>query len=167
MEYLGTQIVALLANWQQALTGGVIVSCSIIVIMGLLKKYWLGKIKNKLLRKVVLSFSSVALAFPVTALYFVSDNISFDYYWVGSALTALMTIFTYWLYENTGCRNVIELIGNKTLGKWFFVIREAYITKKDNKALQNSLAMTTEELKEEIKKDIKHQVKDDDDLVGA
>lgn len=166
MNYLGTQIIALLANWQQALTGGIILACSIIVLMGILKKLALGKIKNKLLRKVVLSFSSVVLVFPMTALYFISDSISFDYYWVGSALIAVMTVITYWLYENTGCRNLIDLIGNKTLGKWFEAIREAYINKKGNKELENSLAMTTDELKEEIKKEIRNQVKEDNDLLG-
>lgn len=166
MNYLGTQIIALLANWQQALTGGIILACSIIVLMGILKKLALGKIKNKLLRKVVLSFSSVVLVFPMTALYFISDSISFDYYWVGSALIAVMTVITYWLYENTGCRNLIDLIGNKTLGKWFEAIREAYFNKKGNKELENSLAMTTDELKEEIKKDIKNHFKDDEALKG-
>ncbi len=166
MEYLGIQIQILLANWQQALTGGIIVSCSIIVLMGVLKMAWLGKIKNKLLRKVILSFVSVALVFPVTAWYFFIDNISFDHYWVGSALTALMTIFTYWLYENTGCRNLIEFIGTKTLGKWFTEIKVAYVDKKNTKALQNSLAMTTDELKEEIKKGIENQFKDDEALKG-
>jgi hypothetical protein len=78
METLTLIFHILMANWQRAITGGIIVACAVIFIMGILKKALLGKITNKLLRKVVLSFASLVLTFPATALYFVGDNISFE-----------------------------------------------------------------------------------------
>lgn len=107
-----------LANWETALIGGVIVVSAVIVIMGALK-FLFNKIKNKYLRKFLLSFSSVLLAMPATAIYFVSSGISFDYYWIGYAMTAFATIIAYWFYENTCLRELIQKIGTLTIGRLF------------------------------------------------
>lgn len=166
METLAFVFHILMANWQRAITGGIIVACAVIFIMGILKKVVLGKIKNKLLRKVVLAFSSLALTFPATALYFVGDNISFRWYWYACALMCVLTIITYWLYENTGLRDLIALIGQKTVGKYATVLVAALAVAAENNDTKNKLTMTTEQLKDEVKKELKKQVKEDNELKG-
>lgn len=166
METLSFVFHILMANWQRAITGGIIVACAVIFIMGILKKAVLGKIKNKLLRKVVLAFSSLVLTFPATALYFIGDNISFRWYWYACALTCVLTVIVYWLYENTGLRDLIALIGQKTVGKYAAVLVAAWAVANDNNDTKNKLTMTTEELKDEVKKELKKQVKEDYQLKG-
>lgn len=154
----------LLQNWQRAVMGGIIVACSVIFLMGIFKKLIFDKIRNKLVRKVVLSFCSVLLVFPATALYFISDNISFDWYWWACLFASILTIVTYWLYENTGLRNLIGLIGELTVSKWLKVLYVALMDGKNNADTKNQLTMTTEQLKEEVRKEIHTTVKEDKDL---
>ena len=156
----------LLGNWQDAIVGGTIVTCSVIFLLGILKKLFLGKIRNKLLRKVVLAFSSIAMVFPTTAVYFLSDNISFDWYWWACGGMSILTIVTYWLYENTGLRNLIAFIGEATVSKWAKIIFSAFINKGDNATTKNQLTMTTEQLKDEVRKEIHVTIKEDNDLKG-
>lgn len=156
----------LFLNWHRAVLGGIIVACSVIFLMGILKKIVFNRVQHKLARKVLLSFFSVVLVMPITAIYFVTDNISFTWYWWGCLLTAMLTILTYWLYENTGLRNVIGLVGELTVNKWVKVIYVAFMNKMDNAALKNQLAMTTAELKEEVRKEIHNTIKEDKDLKG-
>ena len=161
-------IQALLNNWQQAVTGGIIVSCAVIFIMGCLKRL-LDKtpLKNyPYARKAVLAFGSLLLTFPLTAIYFLADKISFDYYWVGCVLMCVGTIVTYWLYENTALRKVIHAVGAKTVGKYWAIFCEAYVEHKSNKDTTNQLAMTTAELGEVVKREFKKQIKEDNDLKG-
>lgn len=157
---------ALFLNWHRALMGGIIVTCSVIFLMGILKKFVFNRVHNKLARKILLSFCSVVLVFPATAIYFVSDNISFTWYWWGCLLCAILTIVTYWLYENTGLRNVIGLVGELTVNKWLKVLYYAFINKTESKDLKNQFVMPTAELKEEIRKEIHTRIKEDNDLKG-
>ena len=168
MEYAYQIIQILFLNWQKALMGGVIVPCTVIFLMGILKRLLDNTqlFANKNVRKAFLSFVSLALTFPITAFYFLADGISFDYYWVGCILTCLATIVTYWLYENTCFRNLIHTIGATTVGKYWEAIKVIICEKKKEKALSHSLAMPTEELKDVVKKEIKKYVKEDTDLKG-
>lgn len=159
----------LMANLDRAITGGIIVACAIIFIMGILKKAWLGKIKNKLLRKVVLSFASLVLTLPTTAILFIGDNISFRWYWYACALMCALTVFMYWLYENTGLRNAIHWVGRKAVDKYSTVLVAALVAVKglDDTNIEdtkNKLTKTTEELKDEVKTELKKQYKEDPDL---
>lgn len=168
MEYLSNIFQTLLMNWQQALTGGIIVSCAVIFLMGMLKRF-LDKTplsKYPYLRKAVLAFGSLLLTFPITAIYFVADKISFDYYWVGCACMCVGTIVTYWLYENTALRKAIHVVGAKTVGKYWAIFYEAYVEHQNNKDTSVKLAMTTAELGEVVKKEIKKHAKEDNDLKG-
>jgi hypothetical protein len=140
------------ANWERFLIGGVIVVCAIIVLEGLLKKFLIGKIENKLLRKVILSLTSLVLVFPATAIYFVSDNIPFDYYWFGCIVVAVLTIITYWLYENTALRNAIAFIGNKTIVKFATILYNAVTKNEEPKDVRSELYTATQELKKATKK---------------
>jgi peptidoglycan/LPS O-acetylase OafA/YrhL len=156
----------LFLNWHRALMGGIIVTCSVIFLMGILKKFVFNRVQNKLGRKVLLYFCSIVLVFPITALYFLSDGISFTWYWWGCLLSAMLMILTYSLYENTGLRNIIDLIGGLVVNKWLKVFYEAFVSKIESKALKNQLAMTTAELKEEVRKEIHNTIKEDKDLKG-
>lgn len=144
----------LLDNWQQAVIGGCIMVCSIVVLMGILKKAILGKIPNKLLRKAVLAFSSIILAFPVTAIYFFAESIDFKYYGWACLLVAVATVIVYWLYENTCLRNLISLIGEKTVVKFASVIIASFTKKSDKEETQKMLSDATEELKNTVNKEI-------------
>ena len=88
---------------------------AVIVIMGVLKKFLFDKVQNKLVRKVLLAFTSVFLSFIGTLIYFLADGINFDYYGIGSALNAVLTIVMYWLYENTLLRNFVQYVGEKAI----------------------------------------------------
>lgn len=161
-------IQALLNNWQQAVTGGIIVCCAVIFIMGCLKRL-LDKtpICNcPYLRKAILGFGSLLMTLPMTALYFVADRISFDYYWYGCALMCVGTIVTYWFYENTAFRKLIHAVGERTVGKYWAILLAAYTEHKSNKDTTNQLAMTTAELGEVVKKELKNFSKEDTDLKG-
>lgn len=155
-------------SWQLVLTGGIIVTSAIIFLLGMLKKVVFDKIKNKLLRKVALSFSSVILVFPFTAIYIVSNNIPFDYYWWACGGAAIATVITYWLYENTGLRNLIYLIGKITVGKCVAVLYEAFTEKKSNAETKTEFVSVTADLqttvKEEVAKTIKTNATTDDKL---
>lgn len=168
MQNVMNVLQALFLNWQEALTGGVIVSCAVIFLMGVIKKLLdktaLANYKNA--RKAVLAFGSLLLTFPITAIYFLADGISFNYYWYGCILTCLSTVFTYWLYENTSLRTAIHAVGAKTVGKYWSIFYAAYVDHKNGKELTNQLAMTTAELSEVVKTEIKKQVKEDNDLKG-
>lgn len=166
MEKVFNMLEILLSNWQDAVIGGTIVTCSVIFLMGILKKFIFGKIRNKLIRKVVLAFVSVCMVFPITAIYFVSYHISFEVYWWACLGMAILTILTYWLYENTGLRNLISLIGEATVGKWATVIYYAFMTKAENKEVKNQLTKATDELKADVRKEIHSIVKEDKDLKG-
>lgn len=166
MTNMSIMATTLFHNWHRAVMGGIIVACSVIFLMGILKKFVFNRVRNKLARKVLLSFGSVVLVFPITALYFVSDNISFTWYWWGCLLATVLTICTYWLYENTGLRNVIGMVGELTVNKWVKLLYVAFMAKMDRTATKNQLAMTTVELKEEIRAEIHTKIKEDNDLKG-
>lgn len=165
MEKLKIIFNLLLENWQDVMIGGSIMVCSIVVIMGILKKAILGKIPNKLVRKVVLAFSSIVLAFPVTAIYFFAQSINFKYYGWGCGLVALTTIIVYWLYENTCLRELISLIGEKTIVKLIAVIADSFVKKSKKEELQEQLSESTNELKLSVDNEISAAIKNaKDDL---
>ena len=166
MEEMALMAEVLFQQWQRAVIGGIIVACAVIFLMGILKKFVFQKIHHKLIRKVVLSFTSVVLVFPATAIYFLSDGIDFKWYWWACLFTSILTIIAYWLYENTGLRNLIGLIGERTVGKWFQVFYIAFIGAKETADTKDQLAMSTEQLKDEVKKEIHTKVKEDKDLFG-
>jgi hypothetical protein len=149
---------AMISNWQDVLMGGVILTCAIIFVMGILKTVVLGKITNKLVRKIVLAFTSLFLVFPSTALYFVSDNINFDYYWYACALVGVATIVTYWFYENTGFRNLIHLIGQKTVGKYVAIIEAAALSDQSDDVTKAQLITVNTELKQTVKEEVAQEL---------
>lgn len=153
LDYIAKIATVFFANWQRALLGGLIVISTVITLVGALKMIAIDKIPNKLVRKIVLAFSSVVLAFPITALYFLGDGINFEYYWVGSGLCSVATILVYWLYENTGCRNLIHYVGSLTVGKFVKYIARGIVASDGNTKTSNEVILKemTSELKNEVK----------------
>lgn len=116
MDKLLALLEVLAANWKRVLLGGIILVTAIVVIMGLLKSFVFNKLKNKLIRKVALAFSSIALVFPAVAIYMWLNHINFHaYYLPGCGFAAVATVITYWLYENTALRELIHYLGSNTL----------------------------------------------------
>lgn len=143
MDAFKDMLSALAANWQEALIGGVIVVCAIIVFLGVLKNLFFDKITIKLVRKIVLAALSIVLAMPATALYFVCAQIAFTYYWYAYALVCVATIIGYWLYENTGLRALILYIGNNVIVKYATVVFQALKNKLSQKDIETLVATAT------------------------
>lgn len=104
-----------LSDWENLLVGGVIVVSVVIFLMGILKVLLVNKIKNELLRKVILAWSSLVVVLPVTAIYVVVKGVNMDYFWSVYAVNCIATILIYWLYENTALRTSLHKIGKKVV----------------------------------------------------
>lgn len=142
---------ALLANWRQALVGGTIVICAVIVIMGLIKNLF-DKVPYRLLRKFLLAFTSIVLVLPISAIYFVCAGINYKYFLGSYALLSVATIVTYWLYENTCLRELIHKIGSLTIGRFIGFISAKF---KGNLDSDDDLKEFTDALQEEVKSEVK------------
>lgn len=107
-----------LSNWESLLVGGVLVVSVVIFLMGFIKLAAANNIKSKLLRKVILAWSSVLVALPVTAGITVLYGYDWTYFWAIYAFNAGGTIFVYWFYENTALRDGLAWLGKKTVLKF-------------------------------------------------
>lgn len=123
MEWLYNCIQWILSDWKTVLLGGLIVVSVVIFLMGVLKKILFDKVKNKMLRKTLLSFSSIILVAPATAVWIVSKGWSWDWnvFWTLYAVNSVATVLIYWFYEGTHVRELLSLIGKNTIAKWFKV----------------------------------------------
>lgn len=164
MENVLAMLQVLLEDWQNVILGGIMLACSVIFLMGIGKTLGLDRVKNKHLKKAILYFGSMAMVIPTTALYFIIEGISFDWYWWACIGIGILTTITYGFYENSGLRIFIHYIGKKTVGKLFGVIWFAFGNKLSKEETIHKLVMTTNELKEEIRSDLKGRTKDDFDL---
>ena len=153
----------ILANLQDFFVGGFIVSCVTIAIMGILKKVVFNRITNKLARKCALAFSSVAMVLPVTAFSLIGNEIALQNFWCIYGVNAILTVFTYWLYENTGLRDLIGYTGNTILKKYAEIIYTV-IQGDSADTAKTKLIDTNTALREAIKKNVKKSNKDDKDL---
>lgn len=148
-------------NLNDILVCGIIMVSAIIVAIGLLKPLIFNKIKNKHIRKVALAITNVAACFLTVLGYFLVCGWSFENYLVCAIGLSVSCIVTYWLYENTCLRNLIELIGNMALRKMLSILTLAAST-DDIKAVEAELKKAGRELKAHTKK----QIKEDKDLNG-
>ena len=116
MEFIASYIVP---NWQNMLIEGVIVVSLVIFIMGVLKASILNKIKNEIVRKVVLTVTSLALVVPATALSVYLQGLDFSTFWIDYVVNAVLTILGYWAYRNFGCKDLIDWVGKKFIKSLF------------------------------------------------
>ena len=135
-------------NLEFYLYGSIAVICSVIVLMGGLKLALVNKVQNKLVRRLILAFSSIAMVFPATYFSCWLSGVGFSRYWQLFVLNALGTILTYWLYENTGLRNLINIVGKTAILK----IILAFSKHSENKDVKTS--------REEAKKEVANLTKE-------
>lgn len=146
------------ANWYDFLVAALVMCSAIIVFLGIMKPLLYNKIKNALLRKSALAFSSVFLSFAVMAVVFLVRKFDFHWYLCSSVSQALFTIIVYWFYENTCLRNLIKKIGTMVLSKIGLVFlskvqdEEVDLSKELAKASDDLVEKTKFELKSETKK---------------
>lgn len=119
LNFISRFISYYIGDWKNVFIGALIVMGVVIFLMGILKNALFNRIKNKLLRKVLLSFCSLALVLPATFAYSIYQGLDMQYFWALYALNAIGTIVVYWFYENTGFRNLLSLIGRNTLVRLF------------------------------------------------
>lgn len=143
-----------LGNWQAVVLSTAIIVCSVIATLGGLKFGLIDKIKNKLVRKIVLAFSSLALILPTTAILFLISGYSFDIYWYSVFALMPVEVVVYWLYENTGLRNAINKLGSFCCHK-ILVAFCASVVDDDNKRTRERLVATNKELKDYAKETVK------------
>lgn len=160
-EWIVSTLEYVFSVWQNFLTGGLIVVGVVIFLMGVLKKLLFDKIQTKLVRKIVLSFSSLVLVLPCTfclCLYYKLDT---SYFWVFYAINAISTITVYWFYENTGLRNLLSLIGENTLNK---ILRAIFKSEKSVEGIAKSLENAMEEIDKDTKCLLENSKYKEDDL---
>lgn len=139
----------ILSNWQAILVGGAVIVGVVVFLMGLFKKFIGNRIHNKMLRKTVLSFLSLAIVPPITALYTFYNGWAWDMYWLNCVLYAVSTIVVYWFYEGTHLREMLGLIGAVTVGKVWASLKK---NPMDIDALKELAPAINENAKQEMKK---------------
>ena len=108
-----------MGSQEEIVTAVIIMVSAVIVFMGILKAVLFNRIKNKHLRCVALSFTSVALMYGVVAVYFAINTYNFKWFLPCGTLVCIAMIVTYWLYENTQLRTGIHKIGSFVINKLF------------------------------------------------
>lgn len=101
----------------EIITAVIIMVSAVIVLMGILKRVLFNRIKRKSIRCVALSFSSLALMYLTTAVYFLINTVDFQYFLPCGTAICFVMIITYWFYENTQARAGIHRIGSFVLSK--------------------------------------------------
>lgn len=147
-----------LSDWQSVLVGGAVIVGVVMFLMCCFKTSVGNRIKNKHIRKTVLSFLSVAFVFPITALYTLYNGWSWDHYWWMCALFAAATILIYWFSEGTHIREGLVWIGKNTVGKIICAIKGN--PKEVDKVLSQVMLEINTDAKSVLKKN--HHYKEDD-----
>lgn len=139
MEWLLNDLYQIWLNRESwVLYGGMIVVGMTMALMGTLKLVFGNKIQNKLLRKTILSFVSVILIAPLTALYLcLNQPNGIAYFWYVYAANCVFTIVVYWFYENTHIRELLSLVGKNTIYRaWSAIVNKNADPKETVKQIQ-------------------------------
>ena len=155
-------------NYSDIIVYVVAMVSAIIVAIGLLKPLIFNKIPNKSVRKVALAFSNVALCFIASVILFFAKGWCWDYYLTAAIALSVCCIITYWLYENTCLRNLIETVGTIVLRKVAGVAILA-VTTDDVKRVKTAVETAAKEVKASTKNELTktaNQIKEDKDLSG-
>ena len=145
-------------NTEEIFTAVIVMVSAVIVLMGILKAALFNRIKNKGLRCVALSFSSLAIMYAAVAVYFLINTVDFKYYAICGSLVCVAMIVIYWFYENTYLRAGIHKIGSFVISTLFAKLTAkvkgvADSTEKIGGAIDEMLKSTEKksEKKEELK----------------
>lgn len=129
---------------QKILMGGVTVVGVVIFLMGILKNLSVVKnMKNKTIRKIVLSWLSIILTVGITVLSVWLNELKQEHFWVICLVNSIGTILLYWVYENTAVRDLFALIGRNTIAKIF---AKKPKTEKEAKQLASEIREDVESL---------------------
>jgi hypothetical protein len=147
---------------QKILMGGVTVVGVVIFLMGILKNVgFIKNMKNKTIRKVVLSWASIVLTVGITVLSVWLNELKQEHFVVICIVNSISTILLYWLYENTAVRDLFALIGKHTVSK---VFARKPKTEKEAKQLASEIRKDVESLLYPVNSEssVLHKYKDDD-----
>ena len=148
----------ILSDWRSILVGGAVIVGVVMFLVGCFKVSIGNRIKNKALRKTILSFLSLVLVFPITAAYILYNGWSWEYYWWMSGLFAVATIVIYHFYEGYHVREGLMWIGKNTVGKIICAIKGN--PKEVDKVLSQVMLEINTDAKSVLKKN--HRYKEDD-----
>ena len=108
------------ADSHKLLTGGVTVVGVVIFLMGLLKNVGIIKnMKNKILKRVLLSWTSILLVTVFTVLSVWLNELRQEHFWAICVMNSISTVVLYWLCEGTALKDGIAFIGKHTIAKIF------------------------------------------------
>ena len=142
------------AHYNEIIVAVTIMVSSIIVVIGILKPILFNKIANKYLRKAALAFSNVLGCIVSALIYFLIEGWNLDYYYLAAGALTVCSIVTYWFYENTCLRNLIELVGGMALRKALSFATFA-VTNDDVDAVKAELKNTATQLKTATRQELK------------
>ena len=146
-------------NFKELIVVGAIMVSAIIVFIGLMKPLFFNRIKWKPLRKFALAISTIAFSFVSTACYYLIEQIhDWEYYVYSSVGVSLLCIITYWLYENTCLRDLIDKIGNMAVKKFINIVTMIF-NDKEKKEIEAEVEKVKAELKSTAKLEIKKATK--------
>lgn len=155
LENIYTFFQMVIADWQNFLLGGIVIVSAIIVAIGMLKPLIANNISNKHAKKAIYAALDVVFAFAATALQFWVTTMSFEHYVIASLAHLVLTVFVYWLYENTSLRDAIHKIGSFALSRTSNVIFKNVTASNSIDTLKKELSRETlPELKEKAHKEI-------------
>lgn len=103
---------------QKILMGGITVVGVVIFLMGVIKNFsFIKHIKNKTVRKVILSWSSIFLTVCITVISVWLNELRQEHFAFICIVNSIGTILLYWVYENTAFRDLLGFIGKHTIIK--------------------------------------------------
>ena len=145
------------AHYNDIIVNVVIMVSAIIVAIGILKPFLFNRIKNKHVRKAVLAFSNVAGCFIAALIYFFVRDWNLAHYPLAALALSVVCVMTYWLYENTCLRNLIEVVGGIALRKALSVLGTA-VTNDDVKAVKTEYKNAVDQIHSVTKVELKKVV---------
>lgn len=166
LEHLASFWDALKPNFNDFVIEGVIMISAIITILGILKKFLFNKIKNKAVRKFLLSITSLVFVFVGTGAKFIIKSTPFADYLLYAIAYSLGTIVIYWFYESFGIRLGLHEIGKLTLNKLWKLVCKIFkkIFAGEKVDVEKELLSGLDTIKQEVSKEIPTYIKHDNDI---
>lgn len=158
--YLSELWAYILSDGHELSLGGVVVVGVVIALMGVIKNLKPIKgIKNSVVRKVILAWSSIVLTVALTVVSVFLNEFKQDHFLAICIFNSVGTIVLYWLYENTALRNFVAWVGKKTILK--LLVRKPK-TIEEAKEFASEVNKDVESLLQSVNSESLSKYKDDD-----
>lgn len=154
---IGIMLKYFAAHYNDIIVNVVIMVSAVIVAIGILKPFIFNRITNKHVRKAVLAFSNVAGCFIAALIYFLVRDWNFAHYPLAALALSVVCVMTYWLYENTCLRNLIEVVGGIALRKALSILGTA-VTNDDVNAVKTEYKNAVNHVRTQTKVELKKVV---------